>query len=278
MQFMKAMIQTTKKRIPGQLIRMTLIATILLAASRTSTADERFFTYSYEANVLAEGQAEFEQWLTHQNGRRGTDYAAWNLRTELEYGLTNDLTTAVYLNWDSVREGDESDAKFKGISSEWIYRLLNPHTDAVGLAVYGEYSTDGVDNELEGKILLSKPVEDWNFVLNAIYEAEWEKEDGETEHEATLQLTAGASYRLNPKWAVGIELRNKSAYPDGFNLKGQEYNTLSVGPNVHYGNAKWWATFTVLPQLWGNGDGSNGGLQTAHEERFEARLIFGIFL
>ena len=110
-----------------------------------------------------------------------------------------------------------------------------------------------------------------------MYEAGWEKGDGETDHEASLQFAGGASYHFSPKWSAGIELRNKSAYPGGFDLEGQEYNSWSVGPNVHYGNKKWWSTLTVLPQVWGNGDGSSGNLQLDHEERFEARLIVGVF-
>lgn len=246
-------------------------------------ADERHFTYIYEADVLPAGQAEFEQWITHQNGRDGGDYAAWNFREELEYGITDHLQTALYLNFDSLRftdaDGeDQSDFDFKGVSTEWIYQFLNPSIDAVGLALYGEYTTDGLDHELEGKILISKNIDKVVLAANAIYEAEWEREDRETEREAELQFVAGAAYKFDPQWSAGLELRNKRAYPGGHDLSGSEYSVWSVGPNIHYGAPKWWATFTVLPQVHGNGDGAGGSRQLVHEEELEVRLLVGWLL
>lgn len=257
---------------------------LVLFLAPTSHADERHFTYVYEADVLGEGNAEIEQWVTNQNKKRDGDYSRWDLRTELEYGLTPSLMTALYLNWENVRQegvtGKENDnsTKFKGISSEWVYQLLNPTLDPIGVAAYGEYSTDGIDHELEAKLLLSKRLDSWELAANFVYEAEFEKEDGETEKEATFEFVAGAAYRLNPHWTLGVESRNKSAYPGGLDLKGQEFQTWSVGPALHYGSSRWWATLTVLPQVWGNGDGAHGGRQLVHEESLETRLLVGFNL
>lgn len=252
-------------------------------------ADERYFTYTYEASVPSEGEFEIEQWVTLQNGRRGRDYNQWNFRTELEYGITDRLMTALYLNFDSLRTSDlragaypdaeaseaEHETEFKGFSSEWVYQILNPRLDPIGLALYEEFTTDASDFELETKIIVSKELGNFNLAANAVYEAEWEREDGHTAREATLEFDLGASYKLSPQWAIGIEARNKSAYPDGLNLSGQEYQTWSVGPNVHFGSEKWWFTLTVLPQVWGNGDGSHNNRQLVHEEQVEARVIVG---
>jgi len=255
---------------------------LLLVVVPQSYADERLFTYNYEANVLPVGESEFEQHITHQNGKEDGDFAAWNFRTEFEYGVTEQYTSALYLNFDSIHSEGVTDVEdsdgmdFKGISWENVYQLLNPNLDPIGLAAYVELGGDGTDFEAESKLLLSKPIGNLNLVFNATYEAEWEKDDGEREKEAELSFTAGASYKIAPKWALGIEARNKSAYPDGLDLSQQEYNSWSVGPNLHYGNPKWWATLTVLPQVWGNGDGSNDHRQLVHEEAVEIRLIFGM--
>ena len=262
--------------------KYSLAALSLAALPSLVQADERFFTYVNESETIPENSWEFEQWVTHQNTRKEGDYAQWNFRSEIEYGITNALTTALYLNWDSTRsenmpgKEDVHETTFKGVSSEWFYQVLNPLLDPVGMGLYGEYTTDGIDHELEGKIIFSKPVNDFIFAAHAEYEAEWEREDGEIEREAYLSFAAGAAYRLNPHWSVGVEARNKSAYPDGLNLSGQEFQTWNVGPNVHYGSAKWWATFTVFPQVWGNGDGGSGGRNLSHEESIEMRMIFGI--
>ena len=245
-------------------------------------ADERSFTYVYEANVLPQGEAEFEQWITNQNGKEDGDYSQWNFRTELEYGVTERYMTALYLNLNSTRsdgvtgiDEEGGSLKFKGFSWENIYQILNPNLDPVGLAAYIEYTSDGLDQELESKILLSKPLGNWILALNGVYEAEWEREDGKTEREGTLEFVGGASYKVTPNWSIGVEARNKSAYPDGLNLSGQEYNCTSVGPNVHYDSSKWWATLTILPQVWGNGDGAQGSRQLVHEESMEVRLLVG---
>jgi hypothetical protein len=250
----------------------------LFAGASAVLADERHFAYTYETDVLPAGQWEFEQWVTNSNGREEGDFTRWDLRSEIEYGVTDRYSSALYLNWRSTRDSESNETEFKGVSWENIYQILNPNLDPVGLGIYGEVSTDGLDYELEGKLLLSKPIGDFILAANAIYEAEWEREDNKTEEEATLEFTAGVAYKINPSWSLGVETRNKSAYPDGLNLDGQEYNTWSVGPNLHYGSPKWWGTLTVLPQVWGNGDGSRGGRQLEHEEELEVRLLVGVLL
>ena len=247
----------------------------------TAEADERFFTYSYETDLLPVDQVEYEQWMTLSQGRQEGDYAKWDFKSELETSFTEQLSGALNLNFQQEREslpGEEetSSFDFKGVGAEFIYQLLNPNLDPVGLALYGEAVTDGLSYEFETKVLVSKPVDNFVFAFNAIYEAEWEREDNQTEEEATLAFTGGIAYRFTPKWSVGLEARNEQAYPDGVDLTGQEFNCWNLGPNIHYGTPKWWATLTALPQIWGNGDGSLGGLQLEHEERFEVRLIAGI--
>ncbi len=269
-------------RLVGILVVSLVFGTVLLG--RAAYADERHFAYSYETDTLPEGDWEFEQWVTHENGKRGGDYAAWNLRTELEYGISSALQSSLYLNLESVRsegvfdEEDSSETKFKGISSEWVYQLVSPIKHDVGLALYAEYSTDGIDHELENKILLSSEIEDWAFALNAIYEIESEKEAGEREKEATLEFTAGAMRRIGDGWSLGVEARQKSAYPGGYDLSEQEFQSWSVGPTVHYANQKYWVSLSVLPQVWGNGEGSRGGRQLVHEEAMEVRFLIGVAL
>ena len=264
------------------MLRLFQLTGVLFLTVQIAIADERFFAYSYESNVLPKGAFELEQWVTNQNGKEDGDYSRWDLRTEFELGITEKYTSALYLNLESVRsEGvtgieDENDTKFKGISWENIYQILNPNLNPVGVAIYGEVTTDGIDYELEGKLLLSKNVGNFVYAANAVYEAELEKEDNMTEKEGSLEFTLGAAYKLNSNWSTGLEVRNKSAYPDGLDLASQEYQTWSVGPNIHYGSSRWWTTLTVLPQVWGNGDGSSGSRQLIHEESIEVRLIAGV--
>src|SRR5580765_7128401 len=127
---------------------------LLLAAMAVSTlvsarADERFFTYVYESDVLPKEHWEFEQWLTYRKGypegdRQYSEHI-WDFREEIEYGLTDNLSTSLYLNFSQeqlvARKAgleDSSDFDFKGVSAEFKYQLLNPFKKPVGLALYFE--------------------------------------------------------------------------------------------------------------------------------------------
>jgi hypothetical protein len=103
---------------------------------------------------------EFEQWATLRAGKEDGVYSRWDLRSEFEYGLTDNLTSALYLNLKSLhidRDSEQEDEfEFEGISSEWKYKLLDPTADPVGLVAYGEVTTNFEELELEQKIILGK--------------------------------------------------------------------------------------------------------------------------
>ncbi|MDA1276635.1 MAG: transporter [Verrucomicrobia bacterium] len=259
-----------------------LCTPILLASFITVRADERVFTYSYEADsILPKGAMEFEQWITYKGGKEDGVFARWDIREEFEYGVTDRYTTALYLNLrnthsDGVPGSSDLDRfQFKGISSENKYQLLSPYTDPIGLLLYGEITTDGKELELEEKLVLSKHfAEDWTAAFNLVLEEEWEFEADETEKELALELTAGLSYKLTQRWSVGLEALNVRKF-HGFSFGDRESNAYFIGPNVHYGTEKWWATLTVLPQVAGSPDTGSGLNLDAHE-RVEVRLIASI--
>lgn len=244
-------------------------------------ADERLFTYSYQADsILPKGGVEFEQWITHKNGKDDGVFARWDLREEIEYGLTERLTSALYLNLRNTHSdgvpglADADKFEFKGISSEWKYQILNPNTKPVGLLLYGEATYDGEEFELEEKLIVSKNFgEKWTVAFNAILEEAWEFEADATEEKLELGLTAGVSYRLTPHWAFGLEAMNVREF-DGLGFNSQENNAYFVGPNLHYGTGRWWATLTVMPQVAGRPE-TRSGLNLKDHERVQVRLIAG---
>ena len=259
--------------------RWSLCAISLLAALLAVRADERLFTYTYEAEVLPKGAVEFEQWLTHRNDKQDGVFAAWDFREELEFGLTEKLTSAVYLNFRNTHSdgvpgvADQDSFEFKGVSSEWKYQLLNPNTKPLGILVYGEATYEGDEFELEEKIVLQKNFgEKWVLAFNATVEQEWEFEAADTEGELALELTCGLSYKLTPHWALGLEGRNVRKFPD---FGSEKSSAWFVGPAIHYGASKWWATMTVLPQVAGRPD-TGSGLNLDEHERIEVRLIAGV--
>ncbi len=259
-----------------------LAAALLWLSAVVLRADERLFTYVQEAEVLPKGGREFEQWLTHRRDKADGVFAAWDFREELEYGLTDKLSLAGYLNFTSTHsEGvagraDEDGFEFEGISAEAKYQLLNSNTKPLGVLFYGEATYNGDEFELEEKLVLQKNfAEKWVAAFNVTLEEEWAFTPADTEEELKLELTAGVAYKINSHWSLGVEGRNHRVFEPGFNFDNQVANAWFVGPNVHYARGSWWATLTVLPQVHGSPE-TRHGLELEEHEKIEVRLIAGV--
>lgn len=252
-------------------------------------ADERRFTYTYEPEVLPKGGLEFEQWITlrTQRTRAGEveqeNYNRWEFREELEYGVTDQYSVALYLNTSaesfrdvSRRPGvDRSEFRFDGVALENRYMLLNPATHTVGLTLYLEPRFSGEEAELEQKIILGRRHGDWKWALNLTHATEWEDQLRHTEGE--VEVSFGVARDLGPRWSLGLELRDHNEVPE---YRVWENTAVFLGPVVSYRREKWWAALTILPQIYGaNFEGDpdhHGTLDLAGHERVNVRLLFGI--
>jgi len=244
-------------------------------------ADERKFTYAYEAKTLPSGILEFEQWITFRTDKGEGEFRRFDLREEFEYGLTDRLTTALYLNFEYLRSDgvpgidDESEFEFEGVSSEWKYRL----TDAlspVGLLAYGEVGVGDGEFEIEAKFVASREFGPLTVAYNLALEVEWEEEEepsGEKEWERESQIahSAGVSYRVGSGVNIGLEAVARQNFEGTF--KETENHSYFIGPNVHVATPGWWATLTILKQV---DIKENSGLVLDDQEKYEVRLIFGI--
>jgi hypothetical protein len=221
-----------------------------------TAANDRYFTYSYEPETMPKGAWEFEQWVTLRTQRSETagqdNYNQWQLREELEYGVTDRYTVGLYLNAKAqsyrlpATGADFSSFRFDGVSLENRYMVLNPATHPVGLTLYLEPGFAGDEAEVEQKIILGQRHSDWKWAVNLIHATEWEDDLHQTEGE--LEATFGLARNLSPRWAVGLELRNHNQLPE---YKEWENTALFLGPVVSYRQEKWWAALTVLPQIYG---------------------------
>ena len=263
---------------------VTLVAACVALAPGAS-GNDRFFTYSYEPETMPKGAWEVEQWVTARalrNSRVGQDdYLRWQFRTELEYGVTDNYTVGLYVNEDyetfrdPTTRKDHDDFSWAGISLENRYMILDPVKKPVGLTLYLEPTYDGDDFELEQKIILGQRHGDWKWAFNAIHATEWEEDF--KEYEGELEFTFGITRMLGKRWAVGLEARNHNELPK---YDEWENSALYLGPVVSYHHERWWATLTVMPQIWGdNFHGSdpdgNHGLELEGHERWNIRLIAG---
>src|SRR5215471_15200068 len=206
-------------------------------------ATSQLFTYTYEPETMPAGSMEFEQWVTAATGRTaavGQDkYNRWDLREELEYGITDNYSISLYLNSQSesyvdAMGADFSKFSFEGISIENRYQVLNAAEKPVGLTLYLEPSFSGDTAEVEEKIILGQRYGDWKWALNLSHATQWENnlQDITGEFEASM----GVAYQFKSNWSVGLESRINSTIDD---YKTWNSTALYLGPTVSYKTEKW---------------------------------------
>src|ERR1051325_2239320 len=234
--------------------------------SSGARADERRFTYTYEPEVLPQGGLEFEQWVTLRTQRtkggsvQQGNYNLWDLREELEFGITDNYSVSLYLNTSSESFRDysqsppvnRSDFKFDGISLENRYMVWNPAEHAVGLTLYLEPRFSGDEAEIEEKIILGQRHGNWKWAFNLTHATEWSENLHKTEGE--LEASFGIARDFHKHWPVALELRDHNESPK---YRKWENTVLFAGPAVSYRQENWWAALSVLPQVWGKNFGTD---------------------
>jgi len=289
-------------------IKSAAFLTMACIAAPVAAGDSPF-GYVYTTDTHPKGERELEQWITRRHGQARGNYDLWQFRTELEYGVTNDLQAALYLNYDSVSafrnrpdgttgpgafvpDAADPNARYsrtfvESVSNEWIWRVLSPYKDPIGLALYLEPSWGPDKRELEGKLILQKNFLDDRLIwaANLTAAAERERFHGEWEREGELELTTGVAYAFLPRWRAGLEYRRHTGYEGSSFARGQRQYTASfLGPSVHFAARSWWVTATYLAQLANarayndaaRDDLVGGRFYGEHHERSELRLRFGM--
>jgi hypothetical protein len=281
-----------------------IILSMSLAIS-PAFAGEGFFGRTYTTDTEPAGHFEIEQVVRNRTGRAFGRYTAFDFRTELEYGITDQFQAAFYLNngyIHAVGSPDDDDPNgstgfnrsrwfMQGISLEFIYRVLSPITDPVGLAFYYEPAIAFHDLhnglpydttfENEWRMILQKNFLDDTLVLayNLTLETEFIRFEGEESWASELDLNneLGATYRFAANWFAGLEFRNHNEIG---NFNTHEHSVFWLGPVIHYGGTHFWGTLSVLKQVSGNPNGldadgtqvGDGGLFLRSHENWETTL------
>jgi len=284
----------TNRAKPTILTVAVLMGTVLLLSVVTpAQADENNFGYTYGSETLPKGHWEVYQWVTSRTGKIDGHYAALDLQTEFEYGLSDHLQVSFYVNAINhdisgvARHVDRKQFRFNGLQAAFKYSLKSPYKDGYGLALYLEpgykrYSGRSGKREdiyfLEPKLIFQKNLLEGSLVWATNLSAEFEREHDiagkEWESELELQFSSGLSYRFAPGWFVGAETLFTSAF-ERMRLHALGEYAIFAGPNLHYATQKWWATLAVMPQLAGWPDNS-GGRDLHHFEKLQVRLKIGL--
>lgn len=263
-----------------------LAALAVLGVGGALRADERLFGYVYEAEVLPKGALEIEQMVTNRNGKAEGVYSAWDLSTEIETGLTDALTSALYFKMKSLYSSvhdpvsdtdvDSEEFHFEGLASEWKWRLASPHERWLGAVAYLELAYNGPEFEAEAKLILQHNFgDDLVWAMNFMAENEYAYTASSQSVMGISEFSTGLAYKITPAFSLGLEARNQRHWPG--NWSTQADSAWSAGPAFHLACDKWWATFTVLPQLSGTPETISGdGRELVEHERVETRLVAGL--
>ncbi len=262
-----------------------LPALACLLLTSPAFANDRHFTQSYETATLPAGAIEIEPQTTFRMGR-DQYYLGMDHRLEFEFGITDHLMAALYLNSGSetVRVGSAivGGGGAQGASAEFKYNLTNATADAIGSALYLELTATPLEYEIEGKLLLDKRIGSWHLVTNLIYEREWEFE-GFWNNESKVAVTLGATHFFTEHLTAGLELFGQGTFEQtALNADTTlQHGALYAGPVVGYTSQNWWVATTVTPQLVGFGDAVKAAGTVRDLQDFEAvqaRVIVGMHL
>lgn len=228
------------------MIKCGLSILLLSILASVCHADQRHFTFVYEATIEEPGEFELENWVTGQF-RKSADhgFAEADFRHEVEFGVVENLQASVYVaDWSYVSSKTREGLIFSDTALELIYQILNPEKAPIGLAVYEEIEGGNDRFGSETKLIVQKNFERVVLAYNATLEAIWQGREL-AEREAEFQQTFGTSYELNRYVSTGAELVHEVAFPE---WSRAERSVISAGPNISVHCEKWWATTTALAQ------------------------------
>ncbi len=215
------------------------------------------FGFTEGADTERAGEREIENDLVGRFGKRGGRYTALQNKTELEHGVTDNLTfeLGTFTSYYRIRNVPDLDnrnaADFDGLFAELKYRLLDRAIHPVGLAVsiepeWHRFSETGGNREdsyaLELKLYADKElVPNTLFAAaNLVYEPEAahvRERDPETgrftewERESGLSASGAISTALTNRLFVGAELRYLAKFEGSF-LNRFEGGALYAGPTL----------------------------------------------
>ncbi len=171
----------------------------------------------YEYTTAEAGEIELVYWTTYvpSSGQNytffGEDYSREGLfaqSLEIEYGLSNKLTVAAYVDFEKPDGSDMKRTRMKAVMAH--YSLYDKGSRPVDIGLYLEYILPRVgykdSEEIEFKAILEKDISDFTVTLNPTFE---KKVSGEVEEGIEFAFAGGVYYKRNLSIIPGIEFYSK---------------------------------------------------------------------
>lgn len=303
-----------------------LIGTAALATAAHTSAGENMWVYAKGTDTRPQGSWEFKLSDTIRVGKDGNDYVFHDIRPEIEYGVTDKFTIGAeimifdhnYSLDDEINPmfetqggegGSYNKTQYGGFELTTKYNVLSPYKDMMGLS-FGisyenrdQYRLDGADIDQDSFVFTTFTQWNWlddtlTLVITPKVEFERRKSPGVLEEEFALDVAAGLTYRVAPKWFAGMEFRSQSDYlnpqeegefdPD-LDRSSADLTDVRIGtrhqygnyfgPNIHYAEKEWWATVGALYQVSGGGSEhayNNNGKNWDEHEKWHIGLSYGL--
>jgi hypothetical protein len=280
------------RRPSPRLAAAALVRLALTFGGPRARAGEGLFSRVYTTETVPAGHYELEQAARDRYGRAFGFYNAVDFKSEYEYGILDNFQVALYYNalWINAHNApDDNDPNGEtgfsrvgvlpaSIAAEFLYRVMSPVTDPIGLAFYLEPEWDLHDphngdqewdsSSTEFRILVQKDLFDDQLILayNLVLEAEYFRygdKDTPWTGELDVNNELGAAYRVASHWYAGLEGRNHNELG---NFWHHDHSVFWGGGAAHYANESVWATLGVLHQVIGepNGPDDAGSYQGQH--------------
>jgi hypothetical protein len=277
--------------------------------SLPALAGEDLLGYVKGAETLPAKGIELYQIFTLRNNKGVGSYNAYDIKTELEYGVTNRLSSSVALMAQKINrsglvvdgylpEQKNNSLNISGVEAEFKYNILSPAMDDFGLTTNFSLDHNWKDNHsglakkttsfgvdlllqkffLEGELVwlgsigTESTYADRGELIGPPADFEWSTSP---EVELELKFGTGISYRFISNWYLGAEVLYETEFETEI---GQERWSYFAGPSIHYGSSKWWATLTWLPQISGGGESYEGQDENYHlieKTKQELKVKFG---
>src|SRR5438270_5614057 len=243
-------------------LRAGFVGAILCVGSVPAHGAAPEFGYVYTTAMEEKGETEGSLWATDRRGKSEGHYDAQDYKLEVERGITDRFCVSGYVKFASHHargmDGEfdpiDRDLAFQGLSAEFKYQLRAPTHGRLGVMIYAEPGWSRISKETGEKArefeFELKAIVQKNFAAdrlvwaaNLTLEPEWEREHEEiapgfvgsaTEKELAIELASGLSYRVAPKFWLGVEGRYHSLYPDWTRGLHRENYAVYGGPSVHY--------------------------------------------
>ncbi len=256
-------------------MRISVLAFLCLVLSLTNaTAQDRYFGFASQSNVIPKNTRQVEVWYANKSG--GNAYFNGNYaRVGLKMGLGKNVLSEFFINVTNEafvaneipaegkkRVFDNKLTQIQDVSftNELKIKLSDPVANPIGCAIYNDLTIGTRFLKFNPKLIFDKRAGQNFWTLNL--SAEFDKKFGIDESavvaagvaptvlktsEVPLEVSFSyMNFAKSNKFGIGFELRNHNEITKE---AGWEHSALFIGPAFHFRDENWFFNLSALPQI-----------------------------